>query len=80
MSAHPLKKIKAIIQSMTPQERRFPSLLKSSRKQRIARGSGTEVQDINRLLKQFMQMEKMISRLSKKGGMMSLMQQMKGLF
>ncbi len=68
----------AIINSMTPHERRFPAVLRGSRKKRIAAGSGTQVQDVNRLLKQFMQMQKMMKRMKKKGGMRGLMQQMKG--
>ena len=59
------KKMLAVIQSMTPKERRFPDLIKASRKIRIAKGSGTEVQDVNRLLKQFMQMEKMLKKVGK---------------
>lgn len=68
----------AIINAMTPHERRFPAVLRGSRKKRIAAGSGTQVQDVNRLLKQFMQMQKMMKRMKKKGGMRALMQQMKG--
>lgn len=68
----------AIINSMTPHERRFPAVLRGSRKKRIADGSGTQVQDVNRLLKQFMQMQKMMKRMKKKGGMRAMMQQMKG--
>ncbi|MBX2869270.1 MAG: signal recognition particle protein [Acidiferrobacterales bacterium] len=68
----------AIINSMTPHERRFPAVLRGARKKRIASGSGTQVQDVNRLLKQFMQMQKMMKRMKKKGGMRGLMQQMKG--
>ncbi len=68
----------AIINSMTPHERRFPAVLRGARKKRIAAGSGTQVQDVNRLLKQFLQMQKMMKRMKKKGGMRSLMQQMKG--
>jgi len=71
--------MKAIIQSMTLQERRFPDVIKSSRKQRIASGSGTDVQAVNRMLKQFMQMQKMMKKLSKKGGMKNLMRQMQGM-
>lgn len=59
-------KMEAIINSMTPKERHFPAFIKGSHKKRIARGSGTEVQDINRLLKQFAQMQKMMKRM--KGG------------
>jgi len=68
----------AIINSMTAHERRFPAVLRGARKKRIAAGSGTQVQDVNRLLKQFMQMQKMMKRMKKKGGMRGLMQQMKG--
>lgn len=63
-----LVKVEAIINSMTVEERRRPHLLNGSRKLRIARGSGTTVQDVNRLLNQFNQMQKMIRKLSK-GGM-----------
>jgi signal recognition particle subunit SRP54 len=59
------KRMLAIIQSMTKKERRFPDLIKASRKIRIAKGSGTEVPDVNRLLKQFMQMEKMFKKVGK---------------
>src|SRR5690554_8130654 len=55
-------RMEAIINSMTPQEREYPDLIKGSRKRRIAAGSGTQVQDVNRLLKQFMQMQKMMKR------------------
>jgi signal recognition particle subunit SRP54 len=65
----------AIINSMTKKERRHPDLLNGSRKARVARGSGTQPADVNRLLKQFMQMEKMMSKLSS-GGMKGLMRQM----
>ena len=57
-----LNKMEAIIQSMTPQERSFPAVLNGSRKKRIAAGSGTTLQDINKLTKQFTQMQKMIKR------------------
>ncbi len=70
--------MEAIINSMTPHERRFPAIIKGSRKRRIALGSGTEVQDVNRLLKQFMQMQKMMKQVNKKGGLMNLMRGMKG--
>lgn len=62
----------AIIRSMTPRERRYPKLLDASRKRRIAKGAGRDVSDINRLLKQFDQMEKMMKRFKKMGkrGMM----------
>ncbi|MDH5408433.1 MAG: signal recognition particle protein, partial [Gammaproteobacteria bacterium] len=61
-------RMEAIIYSMTPRERRKPDIIKGSRKRRIAAGSGTQVQDVNRLLKQFTQMQKMMKKASK-GGM-----------
>jgi len=67
----------AIINSMTPQERRFPGILKGARKRRIARGSGTHVQEINKLLKQFAQMQKMMKKM-KGGGMAKMMRGLKG--
>ena len=67
----------AIIRSMTPQERQFPDIIKGSRRKRIASGSGTQVQDVNRLLKQFMQMQKMMKKMSK-GGMKNMMRGLKG--
>ena len=73
-----IKRMIAIIQSMTKKERRHPDLLNGSRKARVARGSGTQPQDINRLLKQYQQMEKMMSKLSS-GGMKGLMRQMGGM-
>ncbi len=57
----------AIISSMTPRERKSPKLIQASRKRRIAAGSGTTVQDVNRLLKQFMEMNKMMKRVGKMG-------------
>lgn len=59
-----MKKVEAIIQSMTKEERKNPDILKASRKQRIAKGSGTEVSDVNRLLKQFEQMKNMMKMFS----------------
>lgn len=73
-----MNKTVAIINSMTPQERQFPAVIKASRKKRIAGGSGTQVQDVNKLLKQFMQMQKMMKRMSKKGGLASMMRGMPG--
>ncbi|MCZ6536382.1 MAG: signal recognition particle protein [Gammaproteobacteria bacterium] len=67
----------AIIDSMTPAERRFPKTINGSRRRRIAAGSGTEVQAVNRLLKQQLQMQKMMKRI-KKGGMGGLLQGMGG--
>ena len=71
--------MEAIINSMTPKERSHPDLIKGSRKRRIAGGSGTEIQDVNRLLKQFKQMQKMMKKMSGKGGMMKMMRGMKGM-
>jgi signal recognition particle subunit SRP54 len=59
-----LNKVEAMINSMTPGERRNPSVIDASRKRRIAQGSGTTVQDINRLLKQFEQTRKMFKQFS----------------
>ncbi|MCK4539353.1 MAG: signal recognition particle protein, partial [Candidatus Krumholzibacteria bacterium] len=59
-----MKRLEAIIQSMTPDERRSPQLIDGSRRKRIARGSGTSVQDVNRLLNQFQQMRKMMKKFS----------------
>jgi signal recognition particle subunit SRP54 len=65
----------AIIDSMTPQERLFPDVIRGSRKKRIAGGSGTTIQDVNRLLKQFTQMQKMMKKFGK-GGMGRMMKQL----
>ncbi len=70
-------KMEAIINSMTPKERQYPDLLKASRKRRIAAGSGTQVQDVNKLLKQFTQMQKMMKKM-KGGGLMKMMRGMGG--
>jgi len=67
----------AIINSMTPQERRFPAVIKGSRKKRIAAGSGLQIQDVNRLLKQHKQMSKMMKKF-KGGGLKKMMRGMKG--
>ena len=72
------KGIEAIIQSMTPKERSQPKLLNHSRKKRIASGSGTKVEDVNRLIKQFEQMQKMM-KMVQRGGAGKLMQMMKGI-
>ncbi|MGM0411773.1 MAG: signal recognition particle protein [Pseudomonadota bacterium] len=71
------RRMEAIINSMTPGERQRPDIIKGSRKRRIAAGSGTQVQDVNRLLKQFQQMQKMMKKM-KGGGMQKLMKQMQG--
>jgi signal recognition particle subunit SRP54 len=68
------KRIEAMILSMTPEERRNPRILNASRKKRIARGSGTTVQELNALLKQFRQMQRMMKQLGRgKKGMRGLM-------
>ncbi|MCD6047517.1 MAG: ffh [Gammaproteobacteria bacterium] len=70
--------ITAIINSMTPKERRNPDIIKGSRKKRIAAGSGTQVQDVNRLLKQYEDMQAMMKKFSKGGGMMNLLRGLGG--
>ena len=60
-----IRKVEAIINSMTPRERQHPRLLKASRKRRIASGSGVEVRDVNELLKQFQQMSRLMNQLSR---------------
>jgi len=67
----------AIINSMTPAERRLPKIINGSRKKRIAFGAGQQIQDVNRLLKQHLQMEKMMKRMSK-GGMKNMLRGMQG--
>jgi signal recognition particle subunit SRP54 len=71
-------RMEAIINSMTPKERQHPDLIKGSRKRRIALGSGTQVQDVNKLLKQFMQMQKMMKKM-KGGGMAKMMRGLGGM-
>lgn len=70
--------MEAIINSMTMKERQRPELIKGSRKKRIAAGSGTQVQDVNRMLKQFTQMQKMMKKMQK-GGMKGMMRNMQGM-
>jgi signal recognition particle subunit SRP54 len=72
-------RMEAILDSMTKKEREFPQLLNGSRKKRIARGSGTSVQEINRLLKQYLQMKKMMKTFSKGFGARRFGKMMKGL-
>ena len=72
-------KLESIINSMTPHERRMPAVINGSRKRRIATGSGTQIQDVNRLLKQFKQMQKMMKKLSGKGGMKKMMRGLGGM-
>ncbi len=73
-----MRRIEGIINSMTPQERRKPEILKASRKRRIAAGAGLQVQDVNRLLAQFEQMQKMMKSMGKGGGMTKMMRSMAG--
>lgn len=63
-----VKRVEAIIYSMTPEERRRPEIIKGSRRERIARGSGTSVQEVSQLVKQFQQMQRMMKQLAGKGG------------
>lgn len=74
-----INRSEGIINSMTPQERAKPELLKASRKRRIAAGSGVSVQEINRLLAQFEQTRKMMKMMNK-GGMSKMMRAVKGMF
>jgi signal recognition particle subunit SRP54 len=69
--------MEAIIYSMTPHERAYPAVIKGSRKRRIAAGCGLQVQDVNRLLKQYQQMQKMMKKMGK-GGLKNMMRGMKG--
>jgi signal recognition particle subunit SRP54 len=71
-------RMEAIISSMTVKERSHPDLIKGSRKRRIALGSGTQVQDVNKLLKQFMQMQKMMKKM-KGGGMAKMLRSLGGM-
>jgi len=74
MTDRQFRRIEAIILSMTPEERRNPRIINSSRKKRIAKGSGTTVQEVNALLKQFRQVQQMMKQLSKgRGGMRGIM-------
>jgi len=72
-------RMEAIINSMTPAERARPEIIKGSRKRRIAAGSGTQIQDVNKLLKQFTQMQKMMKKMSGKGGLKKMMRGMQGM-
>ncbi len=73
-----MKRMVAIIDSMTPLERRKPEVINGSRKRRVAPGSGTQIQDVNRLLKQHKQMQRMMKKMGSKGGMANMMRGMKG--
>ncbi len=72
-------KMEAIINSMTPQERRYPKIINASRKRRIAKGSGTTVQDVNRLLKSYEEMKKIFKRVRKRGGLQALARNLFGM-
>jgi signal recognition particle subunit SRP54 len=74
-----LKRIEGIINSMTPQERARPELIKASRKRRVAAGAGVSVQEVNRLLNQFEQSRKMMKMMAK-GGMKKMMRSMRSVF
>ena len=74
-----LGKLEALINSMTPKERRKPDIINGSRKRRIAAGAGLQVPDLNRLLKQHKQMQKMMKKAGKKGGMQKMMRGMSGM-
>ncbi len=79
MDDKPIKRMQAMVYSMTPKERKYPKLLNGSRKRRVATGSGTTVPELNRMLKQFAQMQKMMKRM--KGGKgRRMMAQMMGKF
>jgi signal recognition particle subunit SRP54 len=73
------KGVEAIIRSMTPKERANPGLLNTSRKNRIARGSGTNIQEVNKLMKQFDEMRKMMKLMSNPRNMMGMMSKLKGM-
>ena len=72
------KRMAVIIDSMTAQERRFPDLINGSRKQRIARGAGAQLPEVNRVLKQHKQMQKMMKKVTRKGGMQKMMRGIQG--
>ena len=74
-----IRRLEGIINSMTPLERSRPELIKASRKRRIAAGAGVSVQEVNRLLNQFEQTQKMMKMVAK-GGMAKMMRSMKGMF
>ena len=73
-----VRRMEGIINSMTPLERRKPDLLKATRKRRIAAGAGVQVQEVNRLLNQFEQMQGMMKKM-KGGGLMKMMKRMGGM-
>ncbi len=73
------KQMESIIDSMTPAERRDPEIISGSRRRRIAKGSGTQVQDVGRLIKQHKQMQKMMKKFTRKGGMNKMMRGLGGM-
>jgi signal recognition particle subunit SRP54 len=73
-----LVRTEAIIKSMTPQERRKPDLLNGSRRQRIAKGAGVQISDVNQLMKQFLQIQKMM-KMMRGGGAKKMMRQMEAM-
>ena len=73
-----LKRTEAIIRSMTPRERREPGVLNASRRRRIANGSGTSLPEVNRLIKQFAEMQKLMKQLAGGGGRRAAMGQLIG--
>ena len=73
-----IRRLEGIINSMTPTERKKPDIIKAARKRRIASGAGVQVQEVNRLLNQFEQTQKMMKQFSK-GGMAKMMRGMKGM-
>ena len=73
-----IKRKEGIIHSMTPQERVRPELIKATRKRRIAAGAGVQVQEVNRMLKEFEQMQDMMKKM-KGGGMMKMMKRLGGM-
>jgi len=73
-----IRRKEGIIHSMTPKERRKPDLIKATRKRRIAAGAGVQVQDVNRLLNEFEQMQTMMKKM-KGGGLMKMMKRMGGM-
>jgi signal recognition particle subunit SRP54 len=72
-----LVKVEAIINSMTKVERTTPKILNGSRRKRIAKGSGTSIQDVNRLIKQFSEMQTMMRKLNQRGFSNSLLNNLK---
>jgi signal recognition particle subunit SRP54 len=79
MDEKAIRRMEGIINSMTPQERTRPDVIKASRKRRIAAGAGVSVQEVNRLLNQFEQAQKMMKMMAK-GGIAKMMRSMKGMF